>query len=88
MTVADEKERWCERWKQSGKRKTKFKDKEEVGDTWPIPVAATLEPLAKVKKWGILGGERDENKELLPAMWSEAPESIIHGLWLLPNWEM
>ena len=53
---------------QPGMSKTEFKDKEEVGDTWPIPVAATLEPSAKVMKWGILGGERDENKELLPAM--------------------
>ena len=53
---------------QPGISKTKFKDEEEVGDTWPIPVVATLEPSAKVMKWGILGGERDENKELLPAM--------------------
>ena len=30
--------------------KRKFKDKEEEGDTWPIPVAATLEPSAKVMK--------------------------------------
>ena len=29
--------------------KTKFKDK-EVGDIWPIPVAATLELLTKVMK--------------------------------------
>lgn len=29
---------------------TEFKDKEEVGDTWPIPVATTLEPSAKVIK--------------------------------------
>ena len=50
---------------QPGMNKTEFKDKEEVGDTWPIPVAATLEPSAKVMKWGILGGERDENKEHL-----------------------
>ena len=30
--------------------KTEFKDKEEVGDTWLILVAATLEPSAKVMK--------------------------------------
>jgi len=30
--------------------KTKFKVKEEVGDTWSVPVAATLEPSAKVIK--------------------------------------
>ena len=30
--------------------KTEFKDKKEVGDTWPILVAATLEPSAKVMK--------------------------------------
>ena len=55
---------------QPSMNKTKFKVKEEVGDTWSVPVAATLEPSAKVIKWGILGGERDENKKLLQAMWS------------------
>ena len=73
---------------QPGMSKTEFKDKEEVGDTWLILVAVTLEPSAKVMKQGILEGERDENKELLPTMWSKAPESIIHELWLLPDWEM
>jgi len=53
---------------QLGMSKIEFKDKEEVGDIWPIPVATTLKPSTKVMKWGILGGERDENKELLPAM--------------------
>ena len=73
---------------QPGINKTKFKDKEKMGDTWLILIAVTLEPSAKVMKQGILEGERDENKELLPTMWSKAPESIIHGLWLLSDWEM
>ena len=53
---------------QPGINKTKFKDKEKMGDTWLILVAVTLEPSAKVMKQGILEGERDENKELLPTM--------------------
>ena len=68
--------------------KIEFNFKEEERRTWPIPWEATLDPFAKVTRWGNLGGKIDENKELLPKIWSETPESIIHGFWPSTNWEI
>jgi len=64
-----------------GAKKTSYKFKVEV-EIWPIPWEATLDPSARVMKWGVLGKEREENKDIFPEKFSEALESIIHELWL------
>jgi len=47
-----------------------------------------LDSMAKVVRWGVLGKEREENKEVLQELWLEALESIILGFWLSINCEM
>lgn len=42
--------------------KDKFRFKDGEREIWPTH---SLEPLAKVMKWGFFGKERDENKEVL-----------------------
>ena len=49
-------------------------------ETWPLPWDATLDSLATVTRWEIFGKEIDENEDLLPEIWWEAPESSIQGL--------
>lgn len=64
-------------------RRTKFRFKGGERGTWP-----TLDPLGKVIKWGTIGEEMEESKEVLLEIWSKAPESSIHGLWFSTVWEM
>jgi len=73
---------------QLGTKRTDFRVREGDRMTRPTPFEEVLEPLARVIKWGLSWNEMVKNKEVLPEMWSEAPESITHELWLSMDWEM
>ena len=73
---------------QLGSKKTNFRFKEGDKMTQPTPFEEVLEPFVRVIKWGLSWNEMVENKEVLLEMWSEAPRSITHKLWLSMDWEM
>jgi len=53
---------------QLGTKKACFRFKDEEREIGPTPWEVTLDPLAKVTTWGILGWEMEENKKALPVM--------------------
>lgn len=60
--------------------KTKLIDNDGKGEAWPIPIACTLEPLARLMWWwGVLGNDKLETIEGLVAIWFEVSESKIQN---------
>lgn len=52
-----------------------------MGEIWAIPLIATLEPYARVIKWGELGEEMEDNKKIIT-------NNVIWGTWVNYPWTL
>ena len=71
----------------AGTNRTNLKFKGESKNC-PTLWEATLDPLAKVMKWGNLREEIEENKNMIRSTWVNYPWTLtFHGLWDAGCWQ-